>query len=405
MPFVCGTDVSIEISATKVSIRTRGDGHWKKYTYQDMAFSITLSGLLTFDEDNWTGWDMLDNMFNFSHVLARVSFEDADGDIRTVQGYVMIETSTLSYSPGNLVKDDFQMQGNGKLDMFDGLIPCDSAITDIVITGQSDPGGVVHFDYTFTGPAYQVKYRIDDMGDYIYAVAGPTIDADGLPNGNHTIEIIPVCQNGYEGTSRSERFQVTNGDTCSSSIDSITVDTTAFTISNTHSGAATQMRYRIDGGMWIDALITDVISIASLDPGSHTVDMVPVCSNGVEGAGMTQAFTIVSQPARSKINWSFTTIVSHDSLTIYVNGVLVETDTSNASGFFMAPVGSTVRAVVFAPTGRAGSRHVRLKVQDLTMAVTLYDQTGTADLVNSVTKQYIFTANGDEFQIDGIITP
>jgi len=405
VPFVCGTDVSIEISCTKVAIRTKGDGHWKKYTYQDSEWSITLSGLLAFDDDNWTGWDMIDNQLNFAHIPIRCSFTNSEtGDIQTVQGQAMIETTTLSWAPGQLVKDDFQLQGNGQMIKFEGLIPCDSSITSIAVTGQTATDGIVHFDYTFTGPAYQVKYRIDGVGDYIYATAGPTIDVPGLPNGNHEIEIIPVCNNGFDGTGLTRRFQVTHAETCSSSIDSITVDTTAFTIANTHSGPATQMRYRIDGGVWIDALITAVISIANIDPGDHTVEMVPVCSNNVEGTELTEDFTIVSQPSMSKINWSFSTVVGFDSLSIYVNGTLVETDTTNSSGFFMAAVGSTIRAVVYGPGTHFGFWHVRLRVENVTASGVAFDETATQSLGVSVTKEYTFTANGNEFQIDGIIT-
>ena len=401
MPFVCATDVSIEIASTKVPIRTRGDGHWKKYTYQDITFTITLSGLLKFDDGNWTGWDMLDNQFNFSHVLIRCSFLDDQGNIRTVQGYVMIETSTISYSPGQLVKDDFQMQGNGSLIIFDGYIPCDSLITGITVTGQTASDGIVHISYTFTGPAYQVKYRIDDTGDYVYATAGPTIDVPGLPNANHTVEIIPVCQNGYEGTGRVERFQVTHAETCGSSIDSITVDTTAFTITNTHSGAATQMRYRIDGGAWVNALIAATISIAFIDPGNHTVEMVPVCSNGVEGTGRTQAFTIVSQPAMSKINWSITPLGNYDTLYIYQNGVLIVNDNTTSSGFFMAPVGASIRTVLYSPNHFGNPpRDVRLRIDD-TVGVR-FDQTAVVFTL-SHTFDFTVTANGNEFHIDATI--
>jgi len=405
IPFVCGTDVSVEITCTKVPIRTKGDGHWKKYTYQDSAWSLILSGLLAFDDDNWTGWDMIDNQLNFSHIPIRCSFTNEEtGDIESIQGYAMIETSTLSWAPGQLVKDDFQLQGNGQMIKFEGLIPCDTVITDIVITGQTASDGIVHFSYTFTGPVYQVKYRVDGLGEYIYATAGPIIDVPGLPRGNHSVEIIPVCLNGFEGTGRTESFQVTQSQTCSSSIDSITVDTSAFTVSNTHSGPATQMRYRIDGGAWIDALITDVISIADIDPGDHTIEMVPVCSNNVEGTGLSEDFTIVSQPSMSKINWSFTTVVGYDSLSIYVDGTLVENDTTNSFGFFMAPVGSSIRAVVYGPGNHATFLHVRLRVENVTASGIAYDQTGTQSLGLPVTKEYTFTANGNEFQIDGIIS-
>ena len=405
VPFVCGTDVSIELSSTKVPIRTKGDGHWKKYTYQDLSWTVTLSGLLTFDEDMWTGWDMLDNQFNFSHVLARVSFDDGEGNIRTVQGYMMIETSTLSYSPGNLVKDDFQLQGNGRLDMFDGLIPCPSTIDSITVTGQTAADGIIHIDYTFTGPVYQVKYRIDDTGEYVYATAGVIIDVPGLANGDHSVEVIPVCQNGFEGTGSVQSFIVTNALTCSSSIDDITVNGTSLVITNTHSGPATQMRYRLDGGAWINALIDDTISIAMISPGNHTIEEVPICSNGVAGTGFTRAFTITVQPALSVINWSLTVADEPtQNLAIYVNGVLYVITNLSESGTFTAPVGASVRAVLYGRTNQV-IRHNRLQVVDSTTSTTLYDHTETYSfLFGTVTDQFIFTTNGDEYTITGTIT-
>lgn len=396
----------MEVTCSKVAIRTKGDGHWKKYTYQGSEWTVTLSGLLAFDDDNWTGWDMIDNQLNFSHILIRCSFTNTEtGDIETIQGLAMVETSTLSWSPGQLVKDDFQLQGNGAMIKFDGLIPCDTTITDITISGQTAEDGIVHFDYTFTGPVYQVKYRIDGIGDYAYATAGPTIDVPGLPIGNHTVEIIPICINGYEGIGREERFQVTQGNTCGSSIDSIAVDTTAFTIANIHSGTATQMRYRIDGGTWIGALITAVISISGIDPGDHMVEMVPVCGNGVEGTGLTQDFTIVSQPITAQINWSLDIINKPDNLQIYVNGTLYENDHTDSSGLLTVPAGAIVRAVMIGVTGGLRVQHIRLHVKNQSTGEDLYDQSSLVTGFTTVTEQFTFTADGGTiYNIDGIVT-
>lgn len=381
--------MSIEISATKVPIRTRGDGHWKKYTYQDIAFSITLSGLLTFDEDNWTGWDMLDNMFNFSHVLARVSFEDADGNIRTVQGYVMIETSTLSYSPGNLVKDDFQMQGNGKLIMFDGLIPCPSVITDIIVDGQTDDDGIIHITFTFSGDPYQVKYRIDDSGDWVFAVAGATLNIPGLAIANHTIEIIPICANNFEGTGREERFQVTQGLTCGTVISDISINGDVTTAQAVFTGSATQMKYRVDGGVWITNTITFVVSLGELSAGDHTIEMVPICANNVEGTGFEKEFTITSQPAQSKINWNFSFITPATlGMKVYVDGVLYVSETDDSIGFFNVNTGQAIRFAVEVKTGYPFG----LIVSDVTTSTFLNSQSGTPS--SRTTYSYTFTATG-----------
>jgi hypothetical protein len=67
---------------TKVPIRTKGDGPWRKFTYQDMGFAITLSGLLTFETVDFSGWDFLDNQVNFIEVQMRCSFDTRESDDR-----------------------------------------------------------------------------------------------------------------------------------------------------------------------------------------------------------------------------------------------------------------------------------------------------------------------------------
>lgn len=375
-------------------MRTRGDGHWKKYTYQDSTFTLTLSGLLKFDSDSWTGWDMIDNQLTFSHVLVRCSFNDENGDIRTMQGYVMIETSTVGYSPGALVKTDFQLQGNGKLDLFDGLVPCPSIITSVTVTGQTAMDGIAHIDYTYTGDVYQVKYRIDATGDYVYAVADITIDVPGLSVGDHLVEIIPVCINGYEGTGLIEDFTITQSLTCSSAITAITVTTgSGANATNTYTGAATQMKYRIDGGVWINTLITTIVSLAGMSVGNHTIEEVPICANGAEGTGLVQPFTVASQPAQSIIQYAYTGPTNNSALKIYSNGVLIVNVNSTQSGFRTVATGSSIKGVITTN----GPHTVEIKTEDITTSTTLDDQTDAGP----ITLQYIFTANGDTFKITG----
>lgn len=399
IPFVCGSNVSIEITCTKVAVRTRGDGHWKKYTYQDAEFSITLSGVLVFDDENWTGWDMLDQQLNFTHVLARISFDDPNGDIRTVQGYVMIEQSTLSWAAGDVVKDDFQIQGNGKLDMFDGLVPCGTVITGITVDGQEASDGIVHTTYTYTGDAYQIKYRIDNTGDYVYVVADLTIDIAGLAIGDHSIEIIPCCANGYEGTGATQSFTVTQAQTCNTVISAITIDSGVTNATAVYTGSATQMRYRIDGGAWNVVPITQVIGTGSLPVGAHTIDMVPICSNGILGTGAEQGFTIASQPSQSDVNWEYITLDDvGTSFRLYINGVLViSPHIDGGSGTITVPVGQTIKAVI---TSSESIHTIHLEVADTTTSTILYSQSAA----DPNTIQYSWTANGDTYSVTATVT-
>lgn len=398
--------MSIAVTSDKVAIRTKGDGQWQKFTYQDSTFTVTLSGLLVFDPDNWTGWDMLQNQLNFSGILFRCSFDDENGDVRTIQGYCIIESSTLSYSTGLLVKNDFSLQGNGKLDMFDGLIPCPSVITTITVDGQEDADGIIHLTYTYTGSVYQVKYRFDNTGNYAYALVDQPIAQGGLALGDHTVEIIPVCVNGYEGAGLVQDFKVTQALTCGSAITAITVTTgVGANATNTHTGAATQMKYRIDGGMFINALIDAVISLSGLSVGNHTIEEVPICSNGLEGTGLVQPFTVTAQPAQSVINYDFENSFPADTSAnyeIFVNGVLTIAAATAQTGSFNASVGASILARVNAATNDPSqSLFLELLIVDNTTSTTLTDQNSSG---NNVTLTFTFTATADTFTISQLVT-
>lgn len=311
----------------------------------------------------------------------------------------MIETSTLSFAVGNLVKNDFSLQGNGKMDMFDGLIPCDTAIASITVTGQTAGDGIVHISYTYTGVIYQVKWRIDNTGDYAFALADLTIDVPGLALGSHSVEIIPVCLNNFEGTGSVQDFVVTQSLTCGSVITAITVTTGAgANATNTHTGAATQMKYRIDGGVWINALIDAVISLTGLPVGNHAIEEVPICSNNIEGTGTSQAFTVASNPSQSVINYVFNKTASNVNciFQIWVNGVLTINKIGSASGSLVVPIGATVKAQMSANSTAFTSVTSELEVVDTTTSAVLVDLIHSAV---SWTQNFTFTPMGDEFTI------
>lgn len=399
IPFVCSTDVSIEIASTKVPIRTRGDGHWKKFTYQDATFTLTLSGLLKFDGENWTGWDMIDVQMNFSHVLVRCSFDDENGNVRTMQGYVMIETSTIGYSPGNLVKEDFQLQGNGKLDIFDGYVPCGSAIVSITVTGQEDEDGIVHVSYSYLGDVYQIKYRLDNTGDYAYAAADLTLDIPSLSLGDHSIEIIPVCINGYEGTGLMQAFMVTQALVCNTTVTDITIDLTAKTAIPVYTGSATQMRYSIDAGIDVIVPITTIIPLTGLSVGPHFISITPLCSiDGqiLPGNGFSKAFTIAIQPAQSIIEYQFETVTG-GSFMIFIGGTLTVLKTSTAFGSITVPTGGSIKV---SATGT--SKHRSLEILDTTLSTSLFN--ALKDPSDPTTLQFIWTPNGDSYKINAFVT-
>lgn len=404
LPFVCAQDMSVTLSSDELPIRTRtktGKGHWKKVTYQNASYSISLSGLLKFDDDNFTGWDFIDNWLNFAHVDFKLTFVDDQGNERSLQGSAMVKTNTLNASAGALVKAQVDLEGNGELMIFDGLIACDSTITGISVAGASGGSGIVTITYTYTGAPYQVKYRLNGMGTYSYALLGTSIITPALDAGNYSIEIIPVCENGYEAdNSMSQAFMVTRGGTCSAVCTAIS--TSGGSLVPTFTGSPAQWEYSIDGAAFtvVSAFIT-AVNISGLSVGPHTVSVNPICSNNVRGTGIVnQAFTVTLSPTNSLIQWNLFSITAPDNvLQIFVNGVLnVSVNGSGShSGSFTAPIGATILAtlVINNNSGQNGT----LTTVDNTISSVL----DTRSHVVPGAVSYSFVTNGDTFTVGASI--
>ena len=403
LPYVCSTDVSIQMTSKVLPVRTVGDGHWNKNTYQDAGFSLTLGGTLMYDLSNWTGFDFTDNWLGFLDVRFRLALTDENGNIKSFQGYIIVNDHTISFNAAGIVKSSLSLTGNGELQYFDGLIPCPSTITGIGVSGATGGSGVLTFTYTYTGSPYQVKYRLDGAGPYTYALLGVSIVISGLSMGNHSIEIIPVCQNGYEADNgASQAFIVTYGLTCSAVCTS--VSTSGGSLSPIFTGSPTSWQYSIDGGPYIVVPISITsISIGGLGVGAHTVSVQPICSNGAIGTGIiNQAFTVTSNPAQSTINYNWLSSASGNVLQIFVNGVLNVSQilTSSGSGSIVVATGATVKAVL------AGNNNTgftaELKVKDTTTSTTISDQFGAVP----TTLTYIFTpSSGDTYSVTAIVNP
>lgn len=400
--YMCATDITVTSTADILPIRTVGDGHFAKNTYQKIGWTVAISGLLIMNDitdTNWTGFDMLSNQLNFSHVRIRLAFTDANGDIKSIAGWCMVSDLSFNASTGALAKSDCTLTSNGELQFFDGLIACDSLITSITPAGLTDPDGNITFTYTYTGDATRVKYRLDGTGPYFYAGIGAGLSFDGVANGDHSIEIIPQCLNGYDAdNSTSTAFTVTRGLTCSSTITAITITST--TATPTYTGTAPQYQYRIDGGVWLNRPLYPTptpVNLSGLATGSHTIDMRPLCANGVTGSGHSSTFTYTA-PTTSQIFWQYNTAgTATGYFRLYVNGTLIVNATTASSATITVPNGATIIGQVKCNVHNGNTTHLLTK--DTTLGTTLDNQTDIPAFL-----AYTFTTNGDTFSVQGSIT-
>lgn len=418
IPFVCSTKIGIEIESELIPVRTKNDGHNKKFRQKNIGYKVTLSGILKFDEDNWTGWDFLDAQLGFVPVDFRCTFTDDEGNVRSIQGQVVIETSSLDINPADVVKHDFSLQGNGALMIFDGTVPCPSSIDSVTITGQTSVDGIIHVNYTYSGPLAQVKYRIDNMGVWAYADAGTIIDIPGLAIGDHTLNLIPVCVNGFEGDEVDTNFSITLTLSCTLGVTSIVPTVTGSSVSfvinfNALPGAGAYIKYRINDGSGFGAFVnvtgplanpmTKVIS--GFVNGNYTIEIVPVCSNGVSGTGATQAFSVVASSTISVINWDVSIFPPNSLLSIYKNGALMVNQNTSGSGSFSANAGDTIRSVL--STSGTFPRDGSLTTTDNTTATTLDSRNYLTDSLHTFgTVEFTFhPGGGDTYTVHAAVSP
>lgn len=402
VPFVCASDFSVEVDAETVDVRTPNSGNWKKKSYQSLSWKMTLGGMLVYDTINWDGWEFLYNQFGLTSIDVQATFIDDAGTARSLRGTVMISASVLSATIGDAVKGTFSLEGNGKIDIFDGFVPCPSSVTSITVDGQTAADGIVHIDYTFSGDLAQIKYRLDGVGDYVYALPDTVLSIPGLSLGSHSIEIIPICNNAFEGTGMTQPFMVTQSLTCDSQITNITIAAgPPMTATAVHTGSATQMAYTIDGNPPTRIVpISQAISLSGLSVGNHFISMIPICSNNLQGTGFEKPFTITSNSSQSVLNYSYTqdpsiTYLMGEKFYIYIDSVLAVVLTASGSGTLNIGVGQSVRTYL---VGLGHYQNTKtLTIEDQTTSTIIYNTTITTSTPGI--PQHTFVANGDNYLI------
>lgn len=404
-PFVCTSSSTLTIDGDLLPIRTVGDGNWKKWQYSTMGFQISLGGVMVFNDTNFRSLDVTIAQFSQLALPFRLTFVDDIGNVYTYQGTILFKTTELSSTVGEVVKANHTLQGTGALVVFEGYEPCATVINTITFTGLDQAQGNVVASFTYTGDLYQVLYSVDGSANVAAAVG--TIPLNGMAVGTHTITIIPVCTNGFQGTPLTQTFVVTRAASCDTVFTSILIDTTNKTALPQGTGSAQYMSWSIDGGAPQISPI-NYISLKSVSPGNHTLTMVPMClyqGNYIPGTGITQNFTIASQAAYGTINYVYNRTVPTLSytvyFTIYINGALYSTDMNSDSGSFPAPVGATIRAIISVARQQSGVPRpiqsiARLTVVDNTLNTTLYSQ---ATQALQASQQFEFTMTADTYTI------
>lgn len=213
--YACATSVEIAFTMETKSTKTIGDGTWKRKRGQSHDYEINLEGVIIISETQPDVFNMLDYWSDMVEVSYRIIFTDSEGGFQLIEGNALPTNVSLSGPSEGHAAGSITLQGNGEPSIRTSLEMCPAAIA----TG--------HYFKTGTGPGVH-KFSVDTLHPgsgtitrYDYSVDGggvQTIFTDGtlpatwsilvsgVPLSNHTIRVVPICENGFEGDAYNHNF-------------------------------------------------------------------------------------------------------------------------------------------------------------------------------------------------------
>lgn len=210
--FLCATDCAIDFETEKKSVKTVGDGVWKRYKPQSIGYTINLSGLIRLDVADPVAFDLLDYQTQFIDVTYRMTFEDDAANIKAIYGTAIVEKTSLNGSADGFATGQFVLSGNGAPTILNTLDICDLEVTAFTATFYAiGEGGENTYTLGLTivgaGTIDRIEYQIDGGARQVSGYSAPyRINAT---SGSHSITIIPVCSNGLDGTSFTQTLILT----------------------------------------------------------------------------------------------------------------------------------------------------------------------------------------------------
>lgn len=382
IPFACATEITIGIDTEDMPVRTIGDGNYKKSRYQTTGYNITLGGVIAFDDQKETSWDLLDNQLGYVHLNYRCTFTSSTGKIKSIQGQVKVTNSQISIRPGSIVTSNFTLTGNGKIFLFDGAVPCDGVVTNILFADLDNSDNQIAIAYEYNGSPIRMNWYLDEFSILFPPRTGfvevpSTIFINDIDTGSHTIRLEPICNSDFVGQDMGADFVVTAGEACNVAISthshSISGQTIGFNFTTT-GGTPPNNYVRIyrNNTLVFQGLYDSTITFNSIPYGDSTWKYEFYCENGLLGDSLTEVINI---PGGATLKISYKEDVPEAGETITMI-------TKKGGGIlhFMAVPQDTIDGIAISDvihTDVSGTVARRLIVSDDTPTV-LYDNTGTS---------------------------
>lgn len=204
--YACATDIRIDFEMETKSVKTIGDGNWKKVRGQSKSARVSLSSLAKFDDDDvphsFDLWDYFDAM---TDIEFRMYFTMQDGTtLKIFEGASLPTAWGLGGGSEGFATGDTVLEVNGAPELKDAVIQCEAEITAAELTTVSGLNALRVTALT-GGPITRYDYEITGLGRQSAFVDGTLPDqfvfGNGLgPTGTfETLKVWPICDNGFDG--------------------------------------------------------------------------------------------------------------------------------------------------------------------------------------------------------------
>jgi hypothetical protein len=212
--YACATDIRIEFEMETKSVKTIGDGNWKKNRGQSKGYRITLSNLAKFDDDSvphaFDLWNYFDSMTPIEYRLY-FTMED-QVTVKIFEGATLPITWGLGGGSEGFSTGEVVLEGDGAPELKEAIIQCEAEITGATLVGVSGLNAL-RIDTLSGGPITRYDFSIDGGGRTSAFVDGTLPDTivfgnGGGPTGSeHTLDVWPVCDNGFDGEMFTIEFE------------------------------------------------------------------------------------------------------------------------------------------------------------------------------------------------------
>jgi hypothetical protein len=216
----CATNVEIQFDMETKSVKTIGDGIWKRKRGQSLGAVINLSGVIVNNTAVPTVFNLLAYFKQMVDVQYRIRFTDNGGGVQVIDGDALPTSVKLAGGTDGFATGDITLECNGDPDYITppaGPDPGDpNACIAEIETAHMDSNSFPNRRYVFVDSMVSGSAEISRWDYLVERVLGgyssglQTAFTDGnipttwrLPiiagTGNFTITITPICDNGFPG--------------------------------------------------------------------------------------------------------------------------------------------------------------------------------------------------------------